>query len=167
MGRKKIIKKKVAHRKTRGLVLELENRTSLPTEFVHSVISWALAFLKRSGLRQRSRLELVVMPMGWAPPKAGRAKPVMKGRSLDEEVAIWVVQNPAAYPASGRYFAFPEFPEYRLKGVTDCLVAILTHELAHWMGVDGDREGEFLCEVLSSAAVADYRARYETGKLLP
>lgn len=166
MPRRPVIKKRPRRSKPAGLLVELDNRTELPSEFVQSVVSWGLAFLKRLGLKPQRKLELTVKNMPSPRRRLGRVGPVTKGVSVLDEVEVRVVTDPAAYPASGRYTTFPEFPEYRLSNVTDALVSIVVHELAHWHGVDGDREGEFLCEVLSSAAVADYRARYETGKLL-
>jgi hypothetical protein len=163
---RRIIRKRRVARKSRGLLLELDNQSGLPSEFVHSLVSWCLAFLKKTGAKPQQKMELTVKSLRWR-ARLGKTPPIMIGKQLGQKVVVAVATDPSAYPASGRYTCYKEFPEYWISNVTDALVSVLVHEIAHWLGVEGDREGEFLCEVLSSAAVADYRARYETGRLLP
>jgi hypothetical protein len=167
MPRRRNRKVRVTRRpKPAGCLVTLENKTEIPSEFIHWLISWGLAFLKRMpGLRPQRNLNLTLRSMPPRKNALGRLGPRIKGWQVDNSILIKIVTDPSAYPASGRYSIFPEFPEYRLVCVSDALVAILIHELAHWHGVDGGKPDEFLCEVLSSAAVADYRTRYEGGTL--
>jgi len=148
-------------------LVELDNRTQIPPEFIHSVVEYVLNFLARAGFQRRRLLELTVHPFSRKATLAGVK--VITGWQQEAEVSVSVCTYPEAYPATGRYLMFKRFPEYVLATPTDALVAILTHELAHWHTNWNKKLGllneEFLCEVLSSAAVADYRARYNKGTI--
>lgn len=166
-GRRKTTRKAPRLKKPVPFLVELDNRTQIPPEFIHSVVEYVMNFLARAGFRRRSLLELTVRPFTRRDFKNGVK--VTAGWQQDTEVEVSLCTLPEAYPASGRYVMFKSFPEYQLTSPTDALVAILTHELAHWHTNWNEKLGilneEFLCEVLSSAAVADYRARYNNGTI--
>lgn len=140
---------------SQGIEVEFHNETSLPSDYVIQLFRWVMRFLRNGNFRGRRKIALYVKPMSDTQAKTKS----ITGYQLDDRVVVQVNQDPDAYPLNGVHSKYKDlgFPEFALEDVTDALVAILTHELAHWCGCDGDRGGEFMCEVLSSAAVTSHR----------
>lgn len=140
-------------RRGRRIQCVVENHTAIPNRRVRRILRHVLVFLRELpwlASPDRKRLVVEIIPMI-------AKKQVLKGFYWQGRAKCLVSENLKLYPCSAK--SRERDPEFTLHNPEECLVAILAHELAHWMGLSGRRDDEFLVECISSACVSDWKER--------
>jgi len=89
-----------------------------------------------------------------------------KGKSFGRKVKVYTNFKPVNYPASNVYGRYTNMPKEKFNNWQEAFVGVLAHELAHEF-YNGNREGEFQCELVCHDAVNMFRKEKKYWTMLP